>query len=71
MAINSEDAPALQKLAHSLKGSSAHVGAQIMAECCKEMEMVGRANTTVGGRDLLLRIEREYSLVRDTLQREL
>jgi HPt (histidine-containing phosphotransfer) domain-containing protein len=65
------DAPALQKAAHSLKSSSANLGALALAALCKDLEMMGRANTLENAVPVLCTIEAEYETVRITLAAEL
>jgi two-component system sensor histidine kinase/response regulator len=57
----------LRKAAHSLKSSSANVGADALAALCKEMEQLGRTDTTVGAAVLLTDIEQEFQAVRHSL----
>ncbi|MGZ5202674.1 MAG: response regulator, partial [Telluria sp.] len=47
-AIAGADTDSVRKVAHSLKSASANVGAQKLAQLCKEMEHLGRAETTEG-----------------------
>jgi len=61
----------MQRLAHSLKSTSANVGALSLAEFCKLMETAGRTNTTGQGLELLLAIESEYAHTRAALESEL
>ena len=66
-AIASIDAGVLRKAAHSLKSSSANVGADALAALCKEMEQLGRTDTTVGAAGLLTDMEQEFQAVRHSL----
>ena len=66
-AIAAADANNLRKAAHSLKSSSANVGAQALAQACKEMEQLGRNGSTVGAADMLAGMEREFQAVRQSL----
>jgi signal transduction histidine kinase/CheY-like chemotaxis protein len=59
-AVEGNNAPAIHKLAHSLKSSSANVGAIALSEFCKEMELAGRANTLESCPGIFIQIEREY-----------
>jgi signal transduction histidine kinase/DNA-binding response OmpR family regulator/HPt (histidine-containing phosphotransfer) domain-containing protein len=70
-AVEANDAGSMQELAHSLKSASANVGAQTVAELCKEMEMAGRAKATQAGPELLLQIEREFGAASHALMAEL
>ena len=62
-AIQRQDATAMGRAAHSLKSSSANVGAEDLATLCKELEVLGRANTLAGATDKLTLIEAEYCRV--------
>ncbi|QBE67083.1 response regulator [Pseudoduganella lutea] len=66
-AIATSNAGALRKAAHSLKSSSANVGADMLAQLSREMEQLGRTDTTSGAAALLSTMEREFTAVRDTL----
>jgi CheY-like chemotaxis protein/HPt (histidine-containing phosphotransfer) domain-containing protein len=66
-AIAVEDAAGVRKVAHSLKSASANVGAQKFAQLCKEMEHLGRAETTEGADVLLTDMEHEFLAVRESL----
>jgi two-component system sensor histidine kinase/response regulator len=66
-AIDSVDSGVLRKAAHSLKSSSANVGADALARLCKELEHLGRTDTTDGAAELLAALEREFQCVRESL----
>ena len=66
-AIDVGNAGNLRKAAHSLKSSSANVGAETLAQLCKDMEKLGRNDTTDGAAVLLNDMEREFQAVRHTL----
>ncbi|WP_426111311.1 response regulator [Massilia sp. PWRC2] len=66
-AIDSLDAPAVRKLAHSLKSGSANVGAETMAQLCKDLETLGRSDSTDGADGLLRQMEHEFEAVRKSL----
>jgi two-component system sensor histidine kinase/response regulator len=67
LAIAGLDAGSVRKVAHSLKSSSANVGAETLAQMCKEMETLGRADTTDGATVILIDMEREFQAVRHSL----
>jgi len=67
LAIASDDAGQLRKAAHSLKSSSANVGAHALAQRCKEIEQLGRNNTTAGAAALLADMERSFQAARQAL----
>ncbi len=64
-------AAALQGAAHSLKSSSGNLGAMMLAEICRELEIMGRAGSTENAIGLLRALEYEYKRVRETLSEEL
>jgi HPt (histidine-containing phosphotransfer) domain-containing protein len=66
-AIAGQDAGSVRKVAHSLKSSSANVGAEALAQMCKEMETLGRADTTTGAAVILIDMEQEFQAVRHSL----
>ena len=47
-AVENGDAKGLQTAAHSLKSSSAYVGAMRLSELSRELEMMGRSGTLEG-----------------------
>jgi HPt (histidine-containing phosphotransfer) domain-containing protein len=61
-AIENSDSKALQMSAHSLKSSSANLGAIGIAEHCKALELMGREKRTEGAAELLAQIEGDYQL---------
>ena len=68
-AIAAGDNGALQRAAHTLKSSSAALGALQLAELCKEMEAQARAGRVVDAEQWINRIESEYARVRAALPR--
>ncbi|MES2320018.1 MAG: response regulator [Pseudomonadota bacterium] len=66
-AIAGVDPGKLRKIAHSLKSSSANVGAEALAQMCKEMESLGRTDTTEGAAVILTDMEQEFQAVRHSL----
>jgi two-component system sensor histidine kinase/response regulator len=66
-AIVGVDPARLRKVAHSLKSSSANVGAEALAQMCKEMESLGRTDTTEGAAVILTDMEQEFQAVRHSL----
>jgi len=69
MAAN--DLQVVQNTAHSLKSSSANVGALRLSEICKELEMCCRNNSLDNVPDLVSAIEPEFLRVKDALSREI
>jgi CheY-like chemotaxis protein/HPt (histidine-containing phosphotransfer) domain-containing protein len=70
-AVPQGDAGSLHRTAHSLKSSSATLGALRLAALCKEAEAMGRTNMLNGMPALWEKIESEYALVQEALMDEL
>jgi two-component system, sensor histidine kinase and response regulator len=70
-AIAQNDSSTLYRSAHSLKSTSASLGALTLAGLCKELEAIGRAQTTDKADSLLVTIEQEYVQVEEALKAEL
>ncbi len=70
-AYSAMDIDGIQNSAHSLKSSSANVGAIKLSELCKELEMNCRNNTLENAPFLISGISAELTLVRDVLKREI
>ena len=66
-AIDSGSTVQLRRAAHSLKSSSGNVGADALAQRCKEMELLGRNDTIAGAAALLDDMERSFQAVRQAL----
>jgi signal transduction histidine kinase/DNA-binding response OmpR family regulator/HPt (histidine-containing phosphotransfer) domain-containing protein len=66
-AIDGMDTGNVRRIAHTLKSASANVGADTLAALCKEMEHLGRADTTEGADVLLTDMEQEFQAVRNSL----
>jgi len=62
-AAKTGDAEALRKAAHSMKSSSANVGAERLAGLCKELETIGRGGTIEGASRLLQGADEEMRRV--------
>ena len=65
MAVASDER--LAKAAHSLKGSSASMGAQRAARVCLELEKLGKAGDLTSAADLFAQLEPECERVREAL----
>jgi CheY-like chemotaxis protein/HPt (histidine-containing phosphotransfer) domain-containing protein len=70
-AVAQGDAVALRETAHSLKSSSANLGAAQLATLCKELEQRGREQRIEGTAALLAEVQAKYSRVREALAVEL
>jgi len=69
-AVTEKDAKALQTQAHSLKSSSANVGARELAELAREVESLGRSGQTTEAAGLVERMATEFLRVREALVAE-
>ncbi len=68
-AITTRDGPAIERLAHALRGAGANVGARLLPRLCERLELL--ATTDQGGaQDLLAVIEAELERVGAALHRE-
>jgi HPt (histidine-containing phosphotransfer) domain-containing protein len=70
IAVNHQDAVAMQQAAHTLKSSSASLGAITFSKLCEQLEIISNSGTTAGAREIILQIESEYERVKSTLQIE-
>ncbi len=66
-AIRGLDPGSVRKIAHCLKSSSANVGAETLAQMCRDMETLGRTDTTEGAGVILNDMEHEFQAVRHSL----
>jgi len=66
-AVEENDADSLKTAAHTLKSSSASLGAMILAEKCQELEMMAREGVADGAGNRMAPLEREYERVRESL----
>jgi len=69
-AVTNGEPMQLQRAAHTLKASSATLGATHLANLCKEMEYMGRNQDLTEASSKLVSIETEYERVKVALQRE-
>lgn len=69
-AISDKDAQALMNLAHSIKGSARNFGASRLASVCKQLEDIGRSESTEGAVGLLSTLFTECDRVRAALRHE-
>jgi HPt (histidine-containing phosphotransfer) domain-containing protein len=70
-AVAQGDAVAMERVAHSLKSSSATLGALALSALCARLEALGRAQTTDSAPAVLAQITTQYEAVRDALTSEL
>jgi HPt (histidine-containing phosphotransfer) domain-containing protein len=70
-AVADRDAKALQVAAHSLKSSSAYVGAMKLSAMSKELEMMGRSGVLEGATERAESLKTEYLRVKTALESEI
>jgi len=66
--LQSEAPESLGIAAHTLKSSSANLGANVLAGLCREAEALARSKSTLGAVKLVGRIEEEYAKVQHALR---
>jgi HPt (histidine-containing phosphotransfer) domain-containing protein len=69
--LEASDYDAVRVAAHTLKSSSANLGATALAELCKQLELAARAGAIGPGVPDAQAIAREYDAVRAALQAEI
>jgi two-component system sensor histidine kinase/response regulator len=62
---------AVERIAHTLKGSSGNMGATRMAALCSELEEIGTSGDPSRAPELLKRLEEDFGRVRTALEAEL
>lgn len=67
-ALQQQDAKQLRELAHSFKGASSNISANVLAKLCYQLEMAGREELLAGADALIAAIEAEYLEVETLLQ---
>jgi two-component system, sensor histidine kinase and response regulator len=65
------DAAGITRSAHSLKSSSANIGATAMSQMCADMEAAGRGGDTEFARGLFTKLEVEHGRVQNAVKAEL
>ena len=60
----------LSREAHALKGASLTIGAQGMADICKQLENLGIAQSVEGAPQELARLEHEFDRVKNEIEQE-
>jgi len=66
-AVETTDADAIARTAHTLKGSSSQFGAEELAELCRRIEDMGRTHSIAQADSLLLEIGRAADRLREAL----
>ena len=69
-AVTQTDAAAMQQAAHTLKSSSAALGAITLSRLCQDLEIIGTSGTTAGAGEIMQQVESEYERVKAALQIE-
>ncbi|NJN65675.1 MAG: response regulator [Chloroflexaceae bacterium] len=67
-AVEGGDTGLFTRAVHSLKSSSAQVGAHALSVLCKELEQQGKTGTLEGMRQQVAQVEARYGLVRGVLE---
>jgi HPt (histidine-containing phosphotransfer) domain-containing protein len=67
-AIKQDDPDALRSSAHKFKSSSANLGADRLAELCKQLEALGRSGSAEGAAAILVEVEGAYESVQASLK---
>jgi HPt (histidine-containing phosphotransfer) domain-containing protein len=67
-ALAAREAAGLRRAAHTLKSTSATLGAHRLADLCRHLEAIVEKETLAGAAELLGRIEGEYASVERALQ---
>lgn len=70
-AIEEKDAEKLHVTAHTLKSSSANLGAMSLASLCREIEALGKNKTVEQASILVAAVEKEHEKVTAALQKEI
>ena len=70
-AIEANDASSVERVAHTLKGSSSNLGALRMATLCAELEDIGHSGDLSRAPVLIERLEAEFGRVREALDAEM
>jgi HPt (histidine-containing phosphotransfer) domain-containing protein len=69
-AVEGGDAKSVERIAHTLKGSSGNMGAKRMAKICAELQNDGTSGDLRRAAELLGRLEEEFGRVRPALETE-
>ena len=70
-AVEAGDAAGVERVAHTLKGSSGNMGATRMSVICAELQDVGASGELARAPDLLEGLEEEFGRVRPALEAEI
>ncbi|MBD1897069.1 response regulator [Coleofasciculus sp. FACHB-129] len=67
-AVDAGDAVALRQATHTLKSTSATLGAMTLSNLCKQLEAIAKDDTLAGAPEIASQMEAEYERVRCALQ---
>jgi two-component system, sensor histidine kinase and response regulator len=62
--LDGSDTQLLRKTAHALRGASANIGAQHMADIAQQLEALGKSGSTTGAVALIEEIEAEFERIK-------
>lgn len=66
--VDARDAVALRQATHTLKSTSATLGAMTLSNLCKQLEAIAKDDTLAGSPEIASQLEAEYERVRCALQ---
>jgi HPt (histidine-containing phosphotransfer) domain-containing protein len=66
-AVDKGDEQTIQRIAHTLKGSSGNMGARQMSRLCLDLEQAGESNDLSSAADILELLNKEFDRVREEL----
>jgi signal transduction histidine kinase/response regulator of citrate/malate metabolism/HPt (histidine-containing phosphotransfer) domain-containing protein len=69
-AADGDDAEGLRKAAHSLRGSSANIGAQSLAEMARRLEIMGGSQSVSDAGEMIASLEKEFERVKLEIERQ-
>lgn len=69
--VEKGDAKGLQLAAHSLKSSSAYIGAMRLSALAKELEMMGRSSSLTGAEEKAQALRDEFALAMKAIESEI
>jgi HPt (histidine-containing phosphotransfer) domain-containing protein len=67
-AFSGQEAASFERIAHSIKSSSASLGALIFSQQARELEMIGKAGDLSGAGPMLDRLEAGFAQVKHCLK---
>ena len=70
-AVEAGDAHSVERIAHTLKGSSANMGAKRIGAICAKLEKMGHSEDLAAAPGLISRLEGEFGRVRAVFEEEL